>query len=817
LFARYHGNQSNEPELFGINKPVFKWTFIDYDSEDQKAFQLLIADDINFENISYDSGEQTTKEQLWEFPMGTGFSELPDGKWYWKVRSKDEDGAWTKYSNIREFTIDTVAPSSAPIIPLNNGCYQSLTMVSGICTDPVEGSGINKVEIVLQRLSDNYYWNGKAWSPYLTWLIVNGTNNWTFDTSNVYWLSGVEYNIRSCATDCTSNMEQPSIGNVFSIDMGKPMSWIRYPIDNVWLNQLDEINGEAEDIDGSGLDKIEISIKRVNDQKCWDSQDKNWVITENWITLDATDMMKWSYNSSKVKWTTGAQYQISSRSTDKASNIEVPAAGVTFNYDAEPPAQLSIIINDDDIFSTKSNVNLSLNAQDIGSNVSLMTLSTDGIKWNPWIPFDSRDSLTLPNGDGEKRIYFRVQDLAGNIAEPVFDTIIFDTTPPEELSIMINDNEKYTNSKIVTLYLNAKDTTAGLGDMALSYDGINWFSWELFKIQRTMSLTSIDGEKSICYKVSDKAGNIAGPIFDSIILDKEPPIWISNSINDGAIETNSTSVTLDLEIIDLYSGVYQLSFSIDNETWNPWVNYTRTTIFTLSGGDGEKTIYIKAKDQAGNIGEPITTTIILNTTSPDIKKETTDKFLSDSNFLNYIILIIIIIVIIIIILIIVFVFSIKSKKRPKQKLLPSTSITMKPGALSRSVIIPMEVTPAPVVTQLPNVPSAKTTPQIGPTITPVSTQVPIPVLPKTTQTPTITTPSPAPRPTPASTSTPIPTILPQLPPAPVPQPQTLPQQQNQLIAQVLTKSQTQAQAQSQHQPQPQIQQPTIETKKTDQT
>jgi len=49
------------------NKPIFVWTFDDHDSEQQEAFQVVIDDEINFEDVAYDSGEQTTTEQRWEF------------------------------------------------------------------------------------------------------------------------------------------------------------------------------------------------------------------------------------------------------------------------------------------------------------------------------------------------------------------------------------------------------------------------------------------------------------------------------------------------------------------------------------------------------------------------------------------------------------------------------------------------------------------------------------------------------------------------------------------------------------------------------
>ena len=67
-----------------------------------------------------------------------------------------------------------------------------------------------------------------------------------------------------------------------------------------------------------------------------------------------------------------------------------------------------------------------------------MSFSIDGIGWSDWEPFNIYRLMVLPQGDAEKSVYFRVQDFVGNIAEPVFDTIILDTTPPRDLFVEIN-------------------------------------------------------------------------------------------------------------------------------------------------------------------------------------------------------------------------------------------------------------------------------------------------------------------------------------------------------------------------------------------
>jgi len=150
------------------------------------------------------------------------------------------------------------------------------------------------------------------------------------------------------------------------------------------------------------------------------------------------------YDSSMIPYSTGNEYLISCRGSDTAGNLEVPAGGSSFMFDSMQPANLSIYLNNGDEYTRSNKVILSLQAEDIGSGVSQMTFSTDNCEWSDWVPFCNEINFTFPANDGEKTVYFRVKDYAGNIAEPVQGTIYLDTTAPNELSIEINGNAKYT-------------------------------------------------------------------------------------------------------------------------------------------------------------------------------------------------------------------------------------------------------------------------------------------------------------------------------------------------------------------------------------
>jgi len=74
------------------------------------------------------------------------------------------------------------------------------------------------------------------------------------------------------------------------------------------------------------------------------------------------------------------------------------------------------------------------------------------------------------------------------------------------------------------------------------------------------------------------------------------------SINTGAQYATSGSVTLTNTSSDTGgSGLAQMQFSNDGTTWSGWETYSATKAWTLSAGDGAKTVYAQYKDNAGNI------------------------------------------------------------------------------------------------------------------------------------------------------------------------------------------------------------------------
>jgi hypothetical protein len=800
--------------VLAYNKPIFLWTFDDFDSKKQKAFQLIIDDDLTFLDNEFNSGIQYESDQLWEFPKGTDYTILPEGIWYWKVRTLDMSDLWTEFSSPRKLIIDTHTPSSAVTFPANDGFYSNLPTISGISHDTAPSSGMKQIELAIKRLTDNHHWNGSTWIQLNTWVTASGSINWAYDSINIEWTSGIMYSVQSRAIDNASNTELSNMGNIFTIDKDKPQSFIDYPKNNDWLNNVNVIHGTSADPNGGSVVDIEICIMCCHNYDKLDSGPKvnqywdgtAWVNKEIWLTPTGTQ--QWSISADMISWITGDHYLIRSRAYDIPGNAEIPSKGITFMYDSKPPENLEIYINNGDEYTSSSSATMLLQAEDIGSGIAEMAFSTNGLLWSEWETYNTSYELILPSGDGEKIIYYKTRDYTGNVAEAVSDTIILDTTPPQELAIEIMEEGRFTNSRRLGLNLKATDIGSGVSEMAFSFDAVFWEPWETFTNTRYIDypVEEGDGKKHVYYKVRDKLGNAAEPVFDSIIIDTDPPYSLSISINNGAPETNSTSVTIDIDALDKTSGVSEISFSIDGEIWSSWEPFNTKRSFTLPPVDGEKTVYFRAKDKVGNVAEPVHSTIYLNSTIQieDVDTTKTPSSTADSDFWLIIIVVVIIAVVLVVIGLSIVIIR---KKRDEQEQITVDALTIKPRGLPAPETtfgqIPSAPSPTPLARAPTPVPMLAKTTQIGqPQVTPTVAPQPIPQLPpaqirkqepqsqiSTATTPTVITPTPTlaetpietpqstvayPQPTiatqPVTTPLPTPTVTLPTPPPQAPQP-----------------------------------------------
>ncbi len=99
------------------------------------------------------------------------------------------------------------------------------------------------------------------------------------------------------------------------------------------------------------------------------------------------------------------------------------------------------------------------------------------------------------------------------------------------------------------------------------------------------------------------------------------------NVNGGASSTSAAAVTLSLSATDPApaSGVKEMHFSNDGVTWSAYQPYATSAAWTLTAGDGAKTVYAQFRDADGNQSAVASDTITLalpDTTSPTVTKTT---------------------------------------------------------------------------------------------------------------------------------------------------------------------------------------------------
>lgn len=117
-------------------------------------------------------------------------------------------------------------------------------------------------------------------------------------------------------------------------------------------------------------------------------------------------------------------------------------------------------------------------------------------------------------------------------------------------------------------------------------------------------------------------------------VDKTAPVG-TVTINNGAVYTNNTTVSL--AITGSEPGVV-MRFSTDNFTWSAYEASAATKSFTLTPGDGAKTVYMQLMDQAGNTGT-FSDGITLDQVPPAVSSVggTANGYYKEGDYLNFVV------------------------------------------------------------------------------------------------------------------------------------------------------------------------------------
>ncbi|HBR15330.1 MAG TPA: hypothetical protein DD723_07295 [Candidatus Omnitrophica bacterium] len=321
----------------------------------------------------------------------------------------------------------------------------------------------------------------------------------------------------------------------------------------------------------------------------------------------------------------------------------------------------SININDGAAYTKSTVVTLALSATDnvgvtgyyISTGATAPLASASG--WTSVTSttiYNGSVSYTLSSGDGSKTIYVWSKDAAGNVSTAAMDSITLDTTQPVVSITSPTSNSIYaTTIGNITLGGTSADTTTGIAGITYTIQqatattpGALPTGTTTTNVTRSGVLITVgtndwsipdialsQGENVITVTAQDTAGNTAS---DTLTVSYNPDTTAplaSVSFNTDALYTSSTGITVTLYATDAtgVTGYYLSSISTvpssSSSGWisvSPNVRFNATVSYTLSGDDGQKTVYLWAKDAAGNVSSTATDSIILDTTPPNVSLST---------------------------------------------------------------------------------------------------------------------------------------------------------------------------------------------------
>ena len=217
----------------------------------------------------------------------------------------------------------------------------------------------------------------------------------------------------------------------------------------------------------------------------------------------------------------------------------------------------------------------------------------------------------------------RIIDKDGGFNEYTRSITVNNVAPTATLGAPISANE----GNNFTLSLTGISDPSGADSANLTYyfdcdDGLGYVS----SLTPNKTCNAVDKPSlTVRGKVADKDGGSYEDTKTVTVNNVYPTGTIR--INGGAPGTNNATVNFSLSANDPLpgSGVGQMRFRNESTTtWSTWEPYSTSRAWSLSGGDGTKTVLVEYRDNAGNVSQgTISDQIMLDTTdftAPTVKK-----------------------------------------------------------------------------------------------------------------------------------------------------------------------------------------------------
>ena len=287
--------------------------------------------------VAWNSASVSTTSTAWAWTWALEPGQT--GTHIYKVSARSTDGIGLQSVEASVTGIKVVSPpdTTPPLVGIGSPSSNTTltgqgTVVTGTSSD-VGGSGVAKVEVVIQRSSDSKYWTGSAWSVTQTWMAAVPASPGVYSTWSSPWsfepdqIGAVSYTVKARATDVGGNpsiVAQNTGIKINNPDLTAPTVAVTYPSVGATLGGTSAIvSGITTDaVGGTGVSKVELSVLRDSDGTYWNGL--TWGASQAWnLTTLSADKSNWSWTwaFNPLVQDGSVGYSITARATDGATLV----------------------------------------------------------------------------------------------------------------------------------------------------------------------------------------------------------------------------------------------------------------------------------------------------------------------------------------------------------------------------------------------------------------------------------------------------------------------------------------------------------------
>ncbi|NTU72113.1 MAG: hypothetical protein HGB10_09885 [Coriobacteriia bacterium] len=296
---------------------------------------------------------------------------------------------------------------------------------------------------------------------------------------------------------------------------------------------------------------------------------------------------------------TGTPYYFAMKAVDDNSNWSALSNSVSGTPEVAPDGTMTI----NGGASTTTTTAVTIDSAVTGT-VDMRWREAAGT-WSDWTAYAASVPFELSTGDGIKTVEAEYRSSGGKITA-LSDTISLDTGAPEG-TMSVNNDSVYTTSTAVSV----DSTVTGAVEMRVRDAAGAWSDWAAYAAATPLTLTAVDGLKTVEAQYRDAAGNIL-IVSDTITLDTEAPSGVM-ALNNGASYTTTRAVSVDSTVTGATEMRVRNIGGAGN--WGSWIAYSAAVAQTTQSGDGTKTVEAQYRDAAGN-ATTLSDTIYLDTMAP---------------------------------------------------------------------------------------------------------------------------------------------------------------------------------------------------------